>query len=215
MEEHCPGECCSLLKFASFYFVVYLSLSHLMPPLLVVVVHSSQGDSLTNQVQLCQIFYQFVYHLVTIFFKNTFSLSLFNNTISLSLLQKKFVVITFTSLLFPSGWRGSLSSSFVHIPSSKHFCAHASKCFVFGDKRIVKLFSVWGNLSDHLRLFQFISWYWMYTSDIMTFFLFWASCDFLFSLFLKLQIPVSGPGLNKNPFCWFGLVKYKCDQTEI
>ena len=89
MEEHCPGECCSLLKFASFYFVVYLSLSHLMPPLLVVVVHSSQGDSLTNQVQLCQIFYQFVYHLVTIFFKNTFSLSLFNDTISLSLLQKK------------------------------------------------------------------------------------------------------------------------------
>ena len=43
------------------------------------------------------------------------------------------------------------------------------------------------------------------------FFLFWASCDFLFSLFLKLQIPVSGPGLNKNPFGWFDLVKYKCD----
>ena len=159
----------SLLIFLLFLFCC-ISLSHLMPPLLVVVVHSSQGDSLTNQVQLCQIFYQLVYHLVTIFFKNTFSLSLFNNTISLSLLQKKIVVITFTSLLFPSGWRGSLSSSFVHIPSSKHFCAHASKCFVFGDKRIVKLFSVWGNLSDHLRLFQFISWYWMYTSDIMIFF---------------------------------------------
>ena len=31
------------------------------------------------------------------------------------------IMVTFTSLLFPSGWRGSLSSSLAHIPSSKQF----------------------------------------------------------------------------------------------
>ena len=166
MGEHCLGEYCTLLKFAyfsCFYFVVYLSLTSCLRSLLLLCilvrgirsptrssfVKSSISSFITWWPFFLKIPFHFHFSMIQFHFYKTF---------------------TFTSLLFPSGWRGSLSSSFVHIPSSKHFCAHASKCFVFGDKRIVKLFSVWGNLSDHLRPFQFISWYWMYTSDIMIFF---------------------------------------------
>ena len=46
---------------------------HLMPPLFVVVVHPGERDSLTNQVQLCQVFNQFIYHLRT---RYLFTLSL-------------------------------------------------------------------------------------------------------------------------------------------
>ena len=89
-----------------------------MPPLFVVVVHPGERDSLPNQVQLCQVFNQFIYHLRTRYISLLFHFH-FHPENKISFHSFTFTFITFTSLLFPSGWRGSLSSSFAHIPSSK------------------------------------------------------------------------------------------------
>ena len=199
------------LFFSCFYFVVYLSLSHLMPPLLVVVVHSSQGDSLTNQVQLCQIFYQFVYHLVTIFLKIPFHFHF-------SMIQFHFHFYKKNLLWSPSHPCCSRLAGGAPFPHPL-YTFHPPNIFVLMLQNVLYLGTkeLW-NYSQFEGICQIIWGFFNLFHDIectlltlWPFFLFWASCDFLFSLFLKLQIPVSGPGLNKNPFGWFGLVKYKCD----
>ena len=58
--------CCFFSSHVFCHFFVSLILFvfvYLMPPLLVVVVHPGEWDSLTDQVKLCQVLDQFIYHL--------------------------------------------------------------------------------------------------------------------------------------------------------
>ena len=213
MGEHCLGEYCTLLKFAyfsCFYFVVYLSLTSCLRSLLLLCIlvrgirsptrSSFVKSSISSFITWWPFCFKIPFHFH--FSMIQFHFHFYKSNFCCDHLHILVVPVWLEGLPFLILCTHSILQTFL--------CS----CF--------KMFCIWGqknceiilSLRESVRSSEAFSIYFMILNVHFwhyDFFLFWAFCDFLFSLFLKLQIPVSGPSLNKNPFGWFDLVKYKCD----